>query len=244
MMIVLEIARFQPERSAPAFVERFEVEAEPGSRLLDALVHIQRRVDPTLVFRRSCGHGVCGSDAMIVNGRERLACKTLVKDVAAGDGAVVTVGPLRNLPVVRDLAVAEAPFFARYREVKPFLIAGAGEAGRRERTQSPEEQAKIGDAANCILCAACYSACPVLRDMNPRFIGPAALVQAARFLEDSRDRGLEERLPALDRPDGVWACDNRFECTRVCPRGIMVTKLINQTKRRLAERKKKPSGPA
>jgi succinate dehydrogenase / fumarate reductase iron-sulfur subunit len=244
MRIVLEIARFQPERSAPAFVERFEVEAEPGSRLLDALVHIQRRVDPTLVFRRSCGHGVCGSDALIVNGRERLACKTLVKDVAARDGAVVTIGPLRNLPVVRDLAVAEAPFFARYREVQPFLIAGAGAAGGRERTQSPEEQAKIGDAANCILCAACYSACPVLRDVDPRFIGPAALVQAARFLEDSRDRGLEERLPALDRPDSVWACDNRFECTRVCPRGIKVTKLINQIKRRIAEHKEKPSGPA
>jgi len=231
MKLVLEILRFQPESAGAARVQRFETEAGPGDRLLDALVDIQRRIDPTLAFRKSCGHGVCGSDAMLINGRERLACKTLVKDVAAEGGPAVTVAPLRNLETVRDLIVAEEPFFKRYRAAKPYLIApDAGPEGR-ERPQTPEERGAFDDATNCILCAACFSACPVVREVNPRFIGPAAIVQASRFLEDSRDRGLGDRLAALDHPDGVWPCENRFECTRVCPRGIKVTKLINLTKR-------------
>ena len=231
MKLVLDILRFQPESTGGARVQRFETEADPGDRLLDVLVAIQRRIDPTLAFRKSCGHGVCGSDAMLINGRERLACKTLVKDVAAEGGPAVTVAPLRNLETVRDLIVAEEPFFERYRAAKPYLIApDAGPEGR-ERSQTPEERGAFDDATNCILCAACFSACPVVREVNPRFIGPAAIVQASRFLEDSRDRGLGDRLAALDHPDGVWPCENRFECTRVCPRGIKVTKLINLTKR-------------
>ncbi|HMA53091.1 MAG TPA: succinate dehydrogenase iron-sulfur subunit, partial [Acidobacteriota bacterium] len=216
--------------SKPSF-ERYEAEARPDERLLDVLVDIQRRLDPTLVFRKSCGHGVCGSDAMVINGRERLACKTLVKDVAVEGGPAVTVEPLRNLEVLRDLAVDQEPFFRRYRSVKPYLIAPDAGAEGRERLQSPEERSAYDDATNCILCAACFSACPVLSEVNARFLGPAAIVQASRFLEDSRDRGLEDRLPALDHPDGVWPCEDRFECTRVCPRGIKVTKLINRTKR-------------
>ncbi len=234
MKLLLDIVRFQPDGAAGSRVQRFEVEAAPGGRLLDVLVDIQRRIDPSLAFRKSCGHGVCGSDAMLVNGRERLACRTLVKDVAGEAGPAVIVEPLRNLEVIRDLIVGQEPFFDRYRGVKPYLIAeDAGPPGR-ERLQTPDERGAIEDATNCILCAACFSACPVVRDIDPRFIGPAAVVQACRFQEDSRDRGFEERLAALDRPDGVWPCENRFECTRVCPRGIKVTKLINLTKRRIA----------
>lgn len=235
MLLVVAIQRFQPERPEASGRQRFEVEAGPDERLLDVLVRIQRGLDPTFVFRRSCGHGVCGSDAMIVNGRERLACQTLVKDVAAGGGEAVTVEPLRNLKVVRDLAVAEEPFFERYRAVRPFLIAPDAGAGDRERRQTPEERSLIDDATNCILCAACFSACPVVAGVNPRFVGPAAVIQAGRFQDDSRDRGFAGRLAALDRPDGVWACENRFACTRVCPRGIQVTKLINAVKRRIAD---------
>jgi succinate dehydrogenase / fumarate reductase iron-sulfur subunit len=171
---------------------------------------------------------------MLVNGRERLACRTLVRDVAGEGRPAVIVEPLRNLEVIRDLVVGQEPFFDRYRGVKPYLITeDAGPSGR-ERLQTPDERGAIDDATNCILCAACFSACPVVRDVDPHFIGPAAVVQACRFQEDSRDRGFEERLAALDRPDGVWPCENRFECTRVCPRGIKVTKLINLTKRRIA----------
>ncbi len=243
MILVVAIQRFQPERPEASGRQEFEVEAGPGERLLDVLVRIQRGLDPTFVFRRSCGHGVCGSDAMIINGRERLACQTLVKDVAAEGGEAVTVEPLRNLRVVRDLVVAEEPFFERYRAVRPFPIDPVAGEGDRERRQTPEERSLIDDATNCILCAACFSACPVVAGVNPGFIGPAAVIQAGRFQDDSRDRGFAERLAALDRPEGVWACENRFACTRVCPRGIPVTKLINMAKRRIAGFKKGADRP-
>ena len=247
MTIRLEILR-RPPQPGRAWTARLAVEARADERLLDVLIRVQRRVDPTLVFRKSCGHGVCGSDAMVINGRERLACQTLVREVAPGDGAVVSVEPLRSLGVLRDLIVDQEPFFRLYREVKPYLIPAEAvaepQAGLRERLQSPQQRQAIDDATNCILCAACFSACPVVREVNPRFLGPAAIVQASRFVEDSRDRGLEDRLGPLDRPDGVWPCENRYECTRVCPRGIPVTKLINLTKRRLAEFKSGRPGRA
>jgi succinate dehydrogenase / fumarate reductase iron-sulfur subunit len=182
---------------------------------------------------------------MVINGRERLACKTLVKDVAAGDGAVVRIEPLRTMPVQRDLMVDQGPFFAHYRKVKPYLIYSE-EVKEKERFQSREERARFDDATECILCASCYSACPVRQNTNAAYIGPAAIVQASRFIEDSRDKGFEERLPELDFPDGVWPCVNFFECTRGCPRSIKVTYLINLTKRRITEYRKsrgdKPRG--
>jgi succinate dehydrogenase / fumarate reductase iron-sulfur subunit len=244
MIITLDIQRRQPGSARPDYSERFALEARPDERLLDVLMRIHRRIDPTFVFRKSCGHGVCGSDAMIINGRERLACQTLVRDVAAEGGEPVSIRPLRMLQVRRDLAVEQEPFFERYREVRPYLIAPEPAAGTRERLQLPQEREAIDDATNCILCAACFSACPVLREVNPRFLGPAAIVQAGRFLEDSRDRGFADRLPAIDRPDGVWPCENRYECTRVCPRGIKVTKLINLTKRHITAFKGGRTGPA
>ena len=239
MRAVLKILRFQPETSPEPRFERFDVDADPQSRVLDALVLIQRRVDPTLALRKSCAHGVCGSDAMVINGRERLACKTLIRDVAPEAGAEVTIEPLRTLPVIRDLVVDQGRFFEGYRAVKPFLVEGEAPTDGRERLQVPEDHRRIDEATDCILCAACVSACPVVRIVNPRFLGPAAIVQACRFQEDSRDRGFEARLEALDRPDGVWPCESRFECTRVCPRGIKVTKLINLTKRRITEFRQK-----
>jgi len=232
MKIILEISRFNPKTDEGPCFRKYEVEAEPNDRLLDVLMHFKRTVDPTLGLRKSCAHGICGSDAMVINGRERLACKTLVKEVAAGEGAVVRIEPLRTMPVQRDLMVDQGPFFADYRKVKPYFI-NPDEVAAKERLQSPAERAKFDDATKCILCAACYSACPVRQGINPAFIGPAAIVQASRFIEDSRDRGLEDRLPELDRPDGVWPCASFFECTRVCPRSIKVTYLINTTKKRV-----------
>jgi succinate dehydrogenase / fumarate reductase iron-sulfur subunit len=233
MRIVLRITRFNPETDRAAVEQDYPVEVEPDERILDALLAVKHGQDGSLTFRRSCGHGVCGSDAMIINGVERLACKTLVRDVAERDDAVVTVKPLAHLAVQRDLMVDQAPFFERYRSVQPFLIAPAHE-GRGERIQSPEEREQFDDATDCILCAACHSSCPVF-DENPRYLGPQAILQAARFLFDSRDQGIAERLPVLDTPDGAVACANHFNCTRVCPRGIKVTKNINRVKRRLAD---------
>jgi succinate dehydrogenase / fumarate reductase iron-sulfur subunit len=231
MTIVLRIRRFNPETDREPRDRDYPVEAQPTDRLLDALLSVKSFQDGSLSFRRSCGHGVCGSDAMLINNVERLACKTLVRDVADRDGAVVTVAPLRWLPVQRDLMVDLRVFFEKFRSVKPFLIARP-HLGGGERPQSPEERQRFDDVTNCILCASCYSACPVLEE-NPRYLGPAAIVQAARFLFDSRDEGFAERMPTLNDPDGVWPCVNHFHCTRVCPREIKVTKSINQTKRRL-----------
>jgi succinate dehydrogenase / fumarate reductase iron-sulfur subunit len=228
--ITLEIQRFNPEMDAVPHFEEFEIEAEASDRLLDLLMHVKRRIDGTLAFRRSCAHGVCGSDGMIINGQERLACKTLVRDVAEGDGATVRVEPLKHMPLLRDLMVQQDEFFSRWRKVKPFLI-NPETVPEKERIQSQEERAAFDDPTKCILCAACYSACPILDGKNTHFIGPAAIAQAARFVFDSRDKGLEQRREVLDHPDGVWACESHFQCTRVCPRDIKVTRNINLTKR-------------
>ncbi len=233
MKIVLEIQRFNPEESAESTYRSYEVEAEPTERLLNVLMQVQQFQDGTLAFRTSCAHGVCGSDAMRINGKDRLACKTLVRDVADAEGATIRIEPLRHFPVVKDLVVDQTTFFEKYRSVKPFLINDAPVTGK-ERIQSQKERESFEDATNCILCSACYSACPILDD-NPDFLGPAALAQAFRFLEDSRDMGFADRLPVLDEPNGVWACENHFECTRACPRGIKITKHINHTKRRIKD---------
>jgi succinate dehydrogenase / fumarate reductase iron-sulfur subunit len=233
--ITLQIQRYDPDVDAEPYLQAYEVDVAPTDRVLDALMWIKENVDGTLAFRRSCAHGVCGSDAMVINGRERLACKTLVQDVAEGDGATVAVAPLKHLPLLRDLIVDQEEFFSRWRAVKPYLI-NEEDAEGRERIQSQQERAAFEDPTKCVLCAACYSACPILEGENSRFLGPAALAQAARFTLDSRDRGLGARLEVLDHPDGVWACENHFQCTRVCPRGIKVTRAINLTKRRIGQR--------
>ncbi len=237
MKIYLVIQRFNPEKDKTQSFQKYEVEVDPSARLLDALIKIKNEEDPSLGFRKSCTHGVCGSDAMIINGKERLACKTLIEDVAEKDGDTVKVGPLRNLPLERDLMVDQSPFFQNYRQVKPYQI-NPEFVPKQERIQSPEQRLRFDEATKCILCASCFSACPVKQETNPKFLGPAAIVQASRFIEDNRDKGFEERLPELDNPDGIWPCQSRFECTRVCPRNINVTKLINITKRKITEFKK------
>lgn len=233
MTINLEIQRFNPETDTEPHYTSYSVEVEPTDRVLDALTTIKRNVDGSLAFRRSCAHGVCGSDAMVINGTEALACKTLIQDVADADGATIKIEPARHMKVQRDLMVEQDQFFGNYRAVKPFFIADESKpAPEKEYVQTVEERAAFDDPTKCILCGACYSACPVI-DKNPNFIGPAAIVQASRFVFDSRDQGLEARLEILDQPDGVWACENHFQCTRVCPRDIKVTKMINFTKREI-----------
>jgi succinate dehydrogenase / fumarate reductase iron-sulfur subunit len=232
-----DIMRFDPEAGTPPRLQRFRVEADPTDRVIDVLLRIRTDQDPTLGLRCSCVHGVCGSDAMRINGKERLACKTLLRDALPADGErVVRVEPLRHFPVKKDLVVDQAEFFRRIRSLSPFLLPGSDgpPSDGKEVLQSAAQHAPFEDATKCISCGACFSACPVL-EANPRFVGPAAIVQAARFVEDSRDRGLAPRLDALDTPDGVWACESHFECTRVCPREIKVTKLINIMKRRVTK---------
>lgn len=232
MKITLEIQRFDPEKDEKPYFMTYETEAEPTERLLSVLMEIKHGQDPTLALRKSCAHGVCGSDAMVVNGKERLACKTLIEDVVSEDNTTIKIEPLRTLPLQKDLMVDQTRFFDNYMQVKPYFISHTPPP-TEEHKQTPEERKQIDDATNCILCASCYSACPVVQDTNPDFLGPAAIVQASRFVDDSRDQGFEERLPQIDYPDGIWPCENHFECTRVCPRAIKVTKLINLTKNKI-----------
>lgn len=232
MEVILRVQRYNPETDQRMYYQDYAVQANPTDRLLDALMHVKTFIDGTLAFRKSCAHGICGSDAMVINGIERLACKTLIQEVASPANNVVTLQPLKSLPLQRDLLVNYDRFFENYRVVKPFLI-NLNEVKEKERLQSPEDREKFDDTTKCILCAACYSACPIENEKNPQFIGPAAIVQAARFVFDSRDTGLDERRPALDTPNGVWACENKFICTKVCPRGIKVTKNINGVKAKL-----------
>ena len=237
MEIILKIQRFNPEKDEPPAYQRFRVEVEPTDRILDALMHIKLFQDGSLGFRKSCAHGVCGSDAMRINGQDRLACKTLVKDVAESDGAEVIIDPLTHFPIQRDLIVDQTSFFKKYRSIKPYLINDEP-VPAKERIQTQEERMAFDDTTNCILCSACFSACPVLEE-NPDFLGPAIVAQAFRFLADSRDMGFEERLPVLDHPDGVWPCQNHFQCTRVCPRGIKITKRINETKKMITQHRER-----
>lgn len=231
MKIVLEIQRFNPKKDKEPYFEEFDLEVEKKDRVLDALMFIYRNIDGSLSFRKSCAHGICGSDAMRINGKEKLACKTLVQNVAENDGDRVRIEPLRHLKVQKDLMVDQTPFMEKFKAVKPYFIPREKNI-EREYLQSINERKEFDAATKCINCGSCYSACPVL-DKNTRFLGPAALVHAARFIFDSRERGLEDRIKILDHPDGVWSCENHFECTRVCPRSIPITKLINLTKRKI-----------
>ena len=195
-------------------------------------------LDGTLTFRRSCAHGVCGSDAMRINGVNRLACKVLMRDMLPKDPSktlTITVEPIKGLPVEKDLIVDMDPFFQSYREIMPFLVA-EGHAPTKERYQSQADRAIYDDTTKCILCAACTSSCPVFWT-DGQYFGPAAIVNAHRFIFDSRDEAGDMRLEILNDKEGVWRCRTTFNCTDACPRGIQVTKAIQEVKRALIFRR-------
>jgi succinate dehydrogenase / fumarate reductase iron-sulfur subunit len=225
--VQLRIKRYNPELDTKPVFREYELEVEENDRVLDALNQIKWKTDGTLTYRRSCAHGICGSDAMRINGRNRLACKVLMGEL----GRKVTIEPLLGFRVVKDLVVDMERFFDAYKSVKPYLIADDAPAGR-ERLQSVEERDKFEDTTKCILCAACTTACPVTWT-NEDFVGPAAIVNAHRFIFDSRDEGAAERLRILNKGSGVWRCRTIFNCTDACPRDIKITKAIEEVKRAL-----------
>ncbi len=227
MDVQLRILRFNPERDAEAHFEDYTVEADPMDRLLDCLHKVKWYQDSSLALRRSCAHGICGSDAMVINGRNALACKVLVRDLKQP----ITVEPIRGLRVAKDLIVDMEPFFAGYRAVKPWLITDPHEhEPARERLQSPDDRERYDDTTKCILCAACTTSCPIFW-ADEEYVGPAAIVNAHRFIFDSRDTGGRERLEILSQKDGAYKCRTAFNCTDACPRGIRVTKAIQEVKR-------------
>ncbi len=221
----VKIKRYQPEGDAKPRWQDFTVTAEPTDRFLDVLNTIKWEQDGTLTYRRSCAHGVCGSDAMRINGRNRLACKVLVKDL----GTQITVEPMLGFPIIRDLVVDMEPFFHKYEKVRPYLINDEP-LPATERLQSPSERARYDDTTKCILCGACTGSCPSVW-ANREWVGPASIVNAHRFIFDSRDRGGAERLEILSDRTGVWRCRTIFNCTEACPRGIHVTEAIEEVKR-------------
>jgi succinate dehydrogenase / fumarate reductase iron-sulfur subunit len=230
--VTLRIRRYNPEVSDEARWEDYPLTMYGTDRVLDALHKIKWEIDGSLSFRRSCAHGVCGSDAMRINGRNRLACKVLLKDLNLDKP--VTVEAIKGLPVEKDLIVDMEPFFQSYREIMPYFI-GAGHEPTKERLQSPEERERFDDTTKCILCAACTGACPVFWT-DGQYFGPAAIVNAHRFIFDSRDDAGDLRLQILNDKEGVWRCRTVFNCTEACPRGIKVTQAIAEVKQAILSR--------
>ena len=221
----LRVRRFDPEVDSEPHWQEFVVQMSGTDRVLDALHKVKWEQDASLSFRRSCAHGVCGSDAMRINGRNRLACKTLLKDLDLSKPILVEA--IKGLPLEKDLIVNMDPFFESFKMVQPFLIASS--KPEKERLQSPAERARFDDTTKCILCAACTSSCPVFWT-DGQYFGPAAIVNAHRFIFDSRDEGAQVRLDILNDKEGVWRCRTTFNCTDACPRGIQVTQAIAEVK--------------
>ena len=225
--ITLKILRYNPESDSKPHYESYTMEADPTDRVLDLLEYIKGYQDGTLTFRRSCAHGVCGSDAMRINGRNMLACKVLVQDLGTDQ---ITIEPILGLAIKKDLLVDMEPFFESFRSVMPYFVNDKPlpEDGK-ERVQSIEARERFDDTTKCILCAACTTSCPSFWS-DGRYVGPAAIVNAHRFVFDSRDEGAAARLEILSDQMGVWRCRTAFNCTEACPREIHVTKAIAEVK--------------
>ncbi len=231
MQVDLRILRYDPERDKKPHWESYTVESGPMERVLDLLHTVKWEQDGTLTFRRSCAHGVCGSDAMLINGRNRLACKIRIDQL----GKKISVAPLPGFGVIKDLVVDMDDFFAKYRSVLPFQI-DERQMPARERLQSPADRARYDDTTKCIMCAACTSSCPSFWAKDS-YVGPAAIVNAHRFIFDTRDEGSDERLEILADKDGVWRCRTIFNCTEACPRGIDITRAILEVSGAIVERR-------
>lgn len=227
MNMNFKIYRYDPEKDSSGQYQDYTVQVQDTDRILDCLNTIKWELDGTLAYRMSCAHGVCGSDAMKINGKCALACQKLVKDYK---GTAVTIEPLPGFTVLKDLMVDLSEFFQKVEQVRPFLVAQP--VTGTERIQSQKDRDKIDEVVRCILCACCVGACPVSNE-NPDFLGPAPLVQAFRRIFDSRDEEFEKRLKEIDYPNGAWGCQNHFECTRACPKEIPVTKSINTIKQEI-----------
>ena len=222
MQKTFSIYRYNPETDKKPYMQEFDIDIPEGSdkMLLDILVDL-KEVDPTLSFRRSCREGVCGSDGMSINGKNGLACITSISSLKSP----VVIRPLPGLPVIRDLVVDMAQFYKQYEKIKPYLIADT-ETPAKERLQSPEDREKLDGLYECILCACCSTSCPSFWWNPDKFVGPAGLLQAYRFLTDSRDTHTEERLNDLDDAYSVFRCRGIMNCVDVCPKGLNPTKAI------------------
>ncbi len=225
------IYRFDPDKDVKPYMQDFDIMLEPADKmLLDALIRI-KTVDDSLSLRRSCREGVCGSDGMNINGRNGLACITPVSELKEP----VVLRPLPGLPVIRDLIVDMTQFFQQYHSIKPYLINN-DPPPETERLQSPEERAELDGVYECVLCACCSTACPSFWWNTDKFVGPAGLLQAYRFLADSRDQAAAERLDNLEDPYRLFRCHSIMNCVDTCPKELNPTKAINKIKGMMVKR--------
>ena len=236
MQVTISVYRYNPETDAKPYMKDYQLEVAQGSDMmvLDALVLLKEQ-DPSLSFRRSCREGVCGSDGMNMNGKNGLACITPLSNLLKQDNKIV-VRPLPGLPVVRDLVIDLTQFYTQWEKIKPFLIADEKLPPAREHLQSPAEREKLDGLYECILCACCSTACPSFWWNPDKFIGPAGLLTAYRWLVDSRDTGTEARLSELDDAFSVFRCHTIMNCTDVCPKGLNPSKAIGNIKSMLLKR--------
>ena len=221
------IYRYHPEKDQAPYMQEFELaETKPGAMLLDALLAIKASLDESLTFRRSCGEGVCGSDGMNINGRNGLACITPLDSLSEP----VTIRPMPGLPVIRDLVVDMGQFYHQYREVKPYLTVN-DPVPEVEYLQTPQQRDKLDGLYECILCGCCSTSCPSFWWNPDKFRGPAALLQAWRFLADSRDQMTDERLMELEGAFRLFRCHSIMNCVDVCPKGLNPTRAIGEIKK-------------
>ena len=218
---IFEIYRYDPDKDKAPYMQTYKVELAPGDRmLLDALIRL-KTVDETLSFRRSCREGICGSDGMNINGKNGLACLQNLNDLPEK----IVIRPLPGLPVIRDLVVDMTQFYNQYEKIRPYLINNQP-APAKERLQSPAEREHLDGLYECILCACCSTSCPSFWWNPEKFLGPSALLQAYRFIIDSRDTDQAERLARLDDPFSLFRCRGIMNCIAVCPKGLNPTKAI------------------
>jgi len=228
------VYRYNPDVDNAPHMKEYTLEVEENQDLmvLEALIKLKEQ-DPTLSFRRSCREGVCGSDGMNINGKNGLACITHLSSLKSDK---IVIRPLPGLPVIRDLIVDMSQFYQQYEKIKPYLINDDKTPPARERLQSPEERAKLDGLYECILCACCSTSCPSFWWNPDKFVGPAGLLHAYRFLIDSRDTATEERLDDLDDAFSVFRCHGIMNCVNVCPKGLNPTKAIGHIKSMLLSR--------
>ena len=234
--LVISVYRYNPDVDKAPRMQDYTLDNPEGRDMmvLDALIKLKEQ-DPTLSFRRSCREGVCGSDGLNMNGKNGLACITPLSAVGLKGGKIV-LRPLPGLPVVRDLVVDMSQFYTQYEKVKPYLINDSKITPAGEYLQSPEERAKLDGLYECILCACCSTSCPSFWWNPDKFIGPAGLLHAYRFLADSRDTATEQRLNDLDDAFSVFRCHGIMNCVNVCPKGLNPTKAIGEIKSMLLNR--------
>lgn len=228
------IYRWQPEDDENPRLDMFEVDLDRcGPMVLDAIIAIKNEIDPSLTFRRSCREGICGSCAMNINGRNTLACTSAIDD-HRGD---INIYPLPHMPVHKDLVPDMTHFYAQYASVEPWMKTRSPTPPDRERLQSKEDRAKLDGLYECILCACCSTSCPSYWWNPEKYLGPATLLSAQRWIADSRDEATGERLDALNDPFKLYRCHTIMNCTDVCPKGLNPAKAIGEIKQRLLERR-------